>query len=93
MRVVLRVEVEAVKFLKEEPHRLDALLKRCSTMSDALSMLRRYEYQTRLTSSRSHSLLLVKQRRRLLRLIPTYEAPGRGTEQPAPPSAGAGCSV
>ncbi|XP_037133217.1 SRC kinase signaling inhibitor 1-like isoform X2 [Syngnathus acus] len=25
MRVVLRVEVEAVKFLKEEPHRLDAL--------------------------------------------------------------------
>ncbi|CAM9135640.1 unnamed protein product, partial [Lampetra planeri] len=41
MRVVLRVEVEAVKFLKEEPHRLDALLKRCNTMSDALSTLRR----------------------------------------------------
>ncbi|XP_028286786.1 SRC kinase signaling inhibitor 1 isoform X2 [Parambassis ranga] len=41
MRVVLRVEVEAVKFLKEEPHRLDALLKRCSNMTDALSMLRR----------------------------------------------------
>uniref|UniRef100_A0A8C9ZXS0 SRC kinase signaling inhibitor 1 n=1 Tax=Sander lucioperca TaxID=283035 RepID=A0A8C9ZXS0_SANLU len=41
MRVVLRVEVEAVKFLKEEPHRLDALLKRCNTMTDALSMLRR----------------------------------------------------
>ncbi|KAM9837253.1 SRC kinase signaling inhibitor 1 [Aulostomus maculatus] len=40
MRVVLRVEVEAVKFLKEEPHRLDALLKRCNTMSDALSTLR-----------------------------------------------------
>ncbi|XP_028332106.1 SRC kinase signaling inhibitor 1 isoform X5 [Gouania willdenowi] len=40
MRVVLRVEVEAVKFLKEEPHRLDALLKRCSTMTDALSTLR-----------------------------------------------------
>uniref|UniRef100_A0A3Q3LTU7 SRC kinase signaling inhibitor 1 n=1 Tax=Labrus bergylta TaxID=56723 RepID=A0A3Q3LTU7_9LABR len=34
MRVVLRVEVEAVKFLKEEPHRLDALLKRCNTMTD-----------------------------------------------------------
>ena len=43
MRVVLRVEVEAVKFLKEEPHRLDALLKRCNTMTDALSSLRRYE--------------------------------------------------
>ncbi|KAM3592136.1 uncharacterized protein V6R79_013360 [Siganus canaliculatus] len=41
MRVVLRVEVEAVKFLKEEPHRLDALLKRCNTMTDALSSLRR----------------------------------------------------
>lgn len=41
MRVVLRVEVEAVKFLKEEPHRLDALLKRCNTMTDALSTLRR----------------------------------------------------
>ncbi|CAB1417450.1 unnamed protein product [Pleuronectes platessa] len=41
MRVVLRVEVEAVKFLKEEPHRLDALLKRCSSMTEALSSLRR----------------------------------------------------
>ncbi|KAF0025862.1 hypothetical protein F2P81_022743 [Scophthalmus maximus] len=41
MRVVLRVEVEAVKFLKEEPHRLDALLKRCNSMTDALSSLRR----------------------------------------------------
>ncbi|XP_071755286.2 SRC kinase signaling inhibitor 1 [Centroberyx gerrardi] len=41
MRVVLRVEVEAVKFLKEEPHRLDALLKRCNTMTDALTTLRR----------------------------------------------------
>ena len=37
MRVVLRVEVEAVKFLKEEPHRLDALLKRCKTMTDTLA--------------------------------------------------------
>ncbi|XP_046721886.1 SRC kinase signaling inhibitor 1 isoform X2 [Silurus meridionalis] len=41
MRVVLRVEVEAVKFLKEEPHRLDALLKRCKTITDALTMLKR----------------------------------------------------
>uniref|UniRef100_A0A8C7TKP6 Actin interacting protein 3-like C-terminal domain-containing protein n=1 Tax=Oncorhynchus mykiss TaxID=8022 RepID=A0A8C7TKP6_ONCMY len=42
MRVVLRVEVEAVKFLKEEPHRLDTLLKRCNTMTDTLTTLRRY---------------------------------------------------
>uniref|UniRef100_A0AAY4D026 Actin interacting protein 3-like C-terminal domain-containing protein n=1 Tax=Denticeps clupeoides TaxID=299321 RepID=A0AAY4D026_9TELE len=41
MRVVLRVEVEAVKFLKEEPHRLDALLKRCKSITDTLSLLRR----------------------------------------------------
>ncbi|KAG5280002.1 hypothetical protein AALO_G00083860 [Alosa alosa] len=41
MRVVLRVEVEAVKFLKEEPHRLDALLKRCRTITDTLTALRR----------------------------------------------------
>ncbi|XP_028991307.1 SRC kinase signaling inhibitor 1 isoform X3 [Betta splendens] len=44
MRVVLRVEVEAVKFLKEEPHRLEALLKRCNTMMDALSTLRSVLY-------------------------------------------------
>ncbi|XP_072312759.1 SRC kinase signaling inhibitor 1 isoform X9 [Eucyclogobius newberryi] len=40
MRVVLRVEVEAVKFLKEEPYRLEALLKRCNNMTDTLSSLR-----------------------------------------------------
>lgn len=42
MRVVLRVEVEAVKFLKEEPHRLDALLKRCKTITDTLATMRKY---------------------------------------------------
>ncbi|KAM3863810.1 SRC kinase signaling inhibitor 1 [Diretmus argenteus] len=41
MRVVLRVEVEAVKFLKEEPHRLDALLKRCKTITDSLATMRK----------------------------------------------------
>uniref|UniRef100_G3PMC2 SRC kinase signaling inhibitor 1a n=1 Tax=Gasterosteus aculeatus aculeatus TaxID=481459 RepID=G3PMC2_GASAC len=41
MRVVLRVEVEAVKFLKEEPHRLDALLKRCKTITETLATMRR----------------------------------------------------
>ncbi|KAK3550687.1 hypothetical protein QTP70_002394 [Hemibagrus guttatus] len=41
MRVVLRVEVEAVKFLKEEPLRLDALLKRCRNVTDTLALLRR----------------------------------------------------
>ncbi|XP_063034862.1 SRC kinase signaling inhibitor 1 isoform X2 [Melospiza melodia melodia] len=41
MRVVLRVEVEAVKFLKEEPNRLDGLLKRCKTITDTLAQIRR----------------------------------------------------
>ncbi|XP_075068066.1 sickle tail protein homolog isoform X16 [Mixophyes fleayi] len=42
MRAVLRVEVEAVRFLKEEPHKLDSLLKRIRNMTDALSTLRRH---------------------------------------------------
>ncbi|XP_030057258.1 sickle tail protein homolog [Microcaecilia unicolor] len=41
MRAVLRVEVEAVKFLKEEPHKLDSLLKRIRSMTDVLTTLRR----------------------------------------------------
>ncbi|XP_056306159.1 sickle tail protein homolog isoform X6 [Danio aesculapii] len=41
MRSVLRVEVEAVKFLKEEPHKLDSMLKRVRTLTDTLSNLRR----------------------------------------------------
>ncbi|KAM9333030.1 sickle tail protein homolog isoform 2-T2 [Pholidichthys leucotaenia] len=41
MRSVLRVEVEAVKFLKEEPHKLDSMLKRVKSLTDALSSLRR----------------------------------------------------
>nr|XP_015208924.1 PREDICTED: sickle tail protein homolog isoform X4 [Lepisosteus oculatus] len=42
MRAVLRVEVEAVKFLKEEPHKLDSMLKRVKTLTEILSGLRRY---------------------------------------------------
>ncbi|XP_063308613.1 sickle tail protein homolog isoform X4 [Pelobates fuscus] len=42
MRAVLRVEVEAVRFLKEEPHKLDSMLKRIRSMTDALSTLRRH---------------------------------------------------
>uniref|UniRef100_A0A8C7X6B8 Uncharacterized protein n=1 Tax=Oryzias sinensis TaxID=183150 RepID=A0A8C7X6B8_9TELE len=41
MRAVLRVEVEAVKFLKEEPHKLDSMLKRVKTLTDTLSNMRR----------------------------------------------------
>ncbi|XP_056289473.1 sickle tail protein homolog isoform X4 [Pseudoliparis swirei] len=41
MRSVLRVEVEAVKFLKEEPHKLDSMLKRVKSLTDTLSSMRR----------------------------------------------------
>ncbi|XP_023367208.1 sickle tail protein homolog isoform X2 [Otolemur garnettii] len=42
MRAILRIEVEAVRFLKEEPHKLDSLLKRVRGMTDVLTMLRRH---------------------------------------------------
>ncbi|XP_026142239.1 sickle tail protein homolog isoform X4 [Carassius auratus] len=42
MRAVLRVEVEAVRFLKEEPHKMDSMLKRVKALTDTLSGLRRY---------------------------------------------------
>ncbi|NWR55825.1 SKT protein, partial [Bucorvus abyssinicus] len=41
MRAILRIEVEAVRFLKEEPHKLDSLLKRVRSMTDILTVLRR----------------------------------------------------
>lgn len=41
MRAILRIEVEAVRFLKEEPHRLDSLLQRVRSMTDTLTLLRR----------------------------------------------------
>ncbi|KAI4806325.1 hypothetical protein KUCAC02_017154 [Chaenocephalus aceratus] len=41
MRSVLRVEVDAVKFLKEEPHKLDSMLKRVKSLTDTLGGLRR----------------------------------------------------
>ncbi|XP_027750307.1 sickle tail protein homolog isoform X13 [Empidonax traillii] len=42
MRAILRIEVEAVRFLKEEPHKLDSLLKRVRSMTDVLTILRRH---------------------------------------------------
>lgn len=51
------MEVEAVKFLKEEPHRLDALLKRCKTITDTLATMRKYE--PALTESARNFVLLL----------------------------------
>ncbi|TNN29798.1 Sickle tail protein [Liparis tanakae] len=41
MRSVLRLEVEAVRFLKEEPHKMDSMLKRVKALTEALGALRR----------------------------------------------------
>ncbi|XP_052319742.1 sickle tail protein-like isoform X3 [Oncorhynchus keta] len=41
MRTILRGEVEAVHFLKEEPHKMDSMLKRVKALTEALSGLRR----------------------------------------------------
>uniref|UniRef100_H2ZSE8 KIAA1217 n=1 Tax=Latimeria chalumnae TaxID=7897 RepID=H2ZSE8_LATCH len=57
MRAVLRVEVEAVKFLKEEPHKLDSLLKRVRGLTDILSTLRRYVTEGLLKSTESPLVL------------------------------------
>ncbi|XDV27375.1 hypothetical protein PO909_030916 [Leuciscus waleckii] len=50
MRGVLRVEVEAVRFLKEEPHKMDSMLKRVKALTDTLSGLRRHA-----TESHNHT--------------------------------------
>ncbi|XP_044074663.1 sickle tail protein isoform X2 [Siniperca chuatsi] len=41
MHSLLRLEVEAVRFLKEEPHKMDSMLKRVKALTEALSSLRR----------------------------------------------------
>ncbi|KAM7401433.1 hypothetical protein PAMA_005572 [Pampus argenteus] len=41
MRAVLKLEVEAMRFLKEEPHKMDSMLKRVKALTEALSSLRR----------------------------------------------------
>ncbi|XP_065150979.1 sickle tail protein homolog isoform X3 [Paramisgurnus dabryanus] len=56
MRAVLRVEVEAVKFLKEEPHKLDSMLMRVRTLTDTLNNLRRCAPDSMLNSSELVSL-------------------------------------
>ncbi|CAN9502858.1 unnamed protein product [Ophioblennius macclurei] len=42
MRSLLRLEVEAVRFLKEEPHKMDSMLKRVKALTETLSSLRRH---------------------------------------------------
>ncbi|KAK5859365.1 hypothetical protein PBY51_020926 [Eleginops maclovinus] len=41
LRAVLGLEVEAMRFLKEEPHKMESMLKRVRALTEALSCLRR----------------------------------------------------
>ncbi|XP_061784249.1 sickle tail protein homolog isoform X2 [Nerophis lumbriciformis] len=41
MRSMLRLEMDAVRFLKEEPQKMDSMLKRVKALTEALSSLRR----------------------------------------------------
>ncbi|XP_013869298.1 sickle tail protein homolog [Austrofundulus limnaeus] len=52
MRSVLRLEVEAVRFLKEEPLKMDSMLKRVKALTETLSSLRRHLSESA-TSARS----------------------------------------
>ncbi|KAK7163120.1 hypothetical protein R3I93_007229 [Phoxinus phoxinus] len=82
MRGVLRVEVEAVRFLKEEPHKMDSMLKRVKALTDTLSGLRRYA-----TESHNHTSDPV-----LVKALPTdsvsfveeYRSPKPVHESPTP---------
>ncbi|XP_051553349.1 sickle tail protein homolog isoform X2 [Myxocyprinus asiaticus] len=53
MHAVLQVEVEAVRFLKEEPHKMDGMLKRVKALTDTLSGLRRYASESHTHASDS----------------------------------------
>ncbi|XP_077412777.1 SRC kinase signaling inhibitor 1 isoform X17 [Vanacampus margaritifer] len=72
MRVVLRVEVEAVKFLKEEPHRLDALLKRCKTITDTLNAMRK---QANESVWKKHEDFTSSKHNKELRKFPDFDLP------------------
>ncbi|KAM3929535.1 sickle tail protein homolog isoform 2-T2 [Leptodactylus fuscus] len=92
MRAVLRVEVEAVRFLKEEPHKLDSLLKRIRNMTDALSALRRhvsdgssktvdYNQNNQYTVTETE-IIQNKEEKSQVYLQPNQTEPGNTTEPP-----------
>ncbi|XP_029109430.1 sickle tail protein homolog isoform X2 [Scleropages formosus] len=52
MRAVLRVEVEAVRFLKEEPHKLESMMKRVKILTERLGTLKTYTTENALQYSK-----------------------------------------
>ncbi|KAM9091137.1 sickle tail protein homolog isoform 20-T20 [Megaptera novaeangliae] len=86
MRAILRIEVEAVRFLKEEPHRLDSLLQRVRGMTDALTMLRRHVTDGLLkgTDAAQAAQYVVMEKATAAEVLKAQEEAPRASGQPLP---------
>ncbi|XP_019788980.1 sickle tail protein homolog isoform X8 [Tursiops truncatus] len=86
MRAILRIEVEAVRFLKEEPHRLDSLLQRVRGMTDALTMLRRHVTDGLLkgTDAAQAAQYVVMEKTTAAEVLKAQEEAPRASGQPLP---------
>ncbi|XP_032476935.1 sickle tail protein homolog isoform X10 [Phocoena sinus] len=86
MRAILRIEVEAVRFLKEEPHRLDSLLQRVRGMTDALTTLRRHVTDGLLkgTDAAPAAQYVVMEKATAAEVLKAQEEAPRASGQPLP---------
>ncbi|XP_024621749.1 sickle tail protein homolog isoform X8 [Neophocaena asiaeorientalis asiaeorientalis] len=86
MRAILRIEVEAVRFLKEEPHRLDSLLQRVRGMTDALTTLRRHVTDGLLkgTDAAQAAQYVVMEKATAAEVLKAQEEAPRASGQPLP---------
>uniref|UniRef100_A0A8C6D8E4 KIAA1217 n=1 Tax=Moschus moschiferus TaxID=68415 RepID=A0A8C6D8E4_MOSMO len=89
MRAILRIEVEAVRFLKEEPHRLDSLLQRVRGLTDTLTMLRKAERKWEEKrqnldhyNGKEFEKLLEEAQANIMKSIPNLEMPPASGPQP-----------
>uniref|UniRef100_A0A8C1WZZ8 Si:ch211-207d6.2 n=1 Tax=Cyprinus carpio TaxID=7962 RepID=A0A8C1WZZ8_CYPCA len=91
MRAVLRVEVEAVRFLKEEPHKMDNMLKRVKALTDTLSGLRRAVEEDKVHSTgpeaeKEMQRILQQTQASLMKAIPDLEVSNHVDSAPFQPS-------
>ncbi|XP_029092592.1 sickle tail protein homolog isoform X14 [Monodon monoceros] len=86
MRAILRIEVEAVRFLKEEPHRLDSLLQRVRGLTDALTTLRRHVTDGLLkgTDAAQAAQYVVMEKATAAEVLKAQEEAPRASGQPLP---------
>ncbi|XP_074261024.1 sickle tail protein homolog isoform X9 [Saimiri boliviensis] len=92
MRAILRIEVEAVRFLKEEPHKLDSLLKRVRSMTDVLTMLRRHVTDVLLkgTDAAQAAQYMAMEKATAAEVLKSQEEPAHTSGQPLHSSAALG---